>query len=105
MYMKHLIPNLLSAAYTTNLKCDTCILTKSHRVSYVVSVTWLYLLKYKGEILAIFKSFQSIIQTQFLATMKVLRFNNSGEYDNQLFQECVNINGLIHNTSCTQKPQ
>ena len=63
VYMKLLFPNLFLAAHTTNLKRDTYILSKSHRVPYLVSVTWLHLLRHKSEMLNIFKSFVSMIQT------------------------------------------
>ncbi|CAL8996783.1 unnamed protein product [Prunus brigantina] len=36
-YMKHLFPDLFSSAGTTDFQCDTCILAKSHRVSYPLS--------------------------------------------------------------------
>lgn len=33
-YLKHLLPYLFSGLHVSELKCDTCILTKIHRVSY-----------------------------------------------------------------------
>ena len=32
--MKHLLPDLFYGLHVSELKCDTCILTKIHRVSY-----------------------------------------------------------------------
>ena len=36
--MKHLVPNLSMNSCAANLKCDTCILAKSYRVPYPISV-------------------------------------------------------------------
>ncbi|CAL2266396.1 unnamed protein product [Prunus armeniaca] len=37
-YMKHLIPDLFSGFKDSNFTCDTCILAKSHRVPYPLSM-------------------------------------------------------------------
>ena len=37
-YMKHLLHDLFSHVHDTELKCNTCILSKSHRVSYPISL-------------------------------------------------------------------
>lgn len=37
-YLRHLLPNLFSGLHVSELKCDTCILGKSHRVSYPSSL-------------------------------------------------------------------
>uniref|UniRef100_A0A2N9HC31 Integrase catalytic domain-containing protein n=1 Tax=Fagus sylvatica TaxID=28930 RepID=A0A2N9HC31_FAGSY len=37
-YLKHLFPDLFSNTMHSNFKCNTCILAKSHRVSYPVSM-------------------------------------------------------------------
>lgn len=37
-YLKHLFPDLFSSKMHLNFKCNTCILAKSHRVSYHVSM-------------------------------------------------------------------
>ncbi|WJX11696.1 Beta-galactosidase 8 [Trifolium repens] len=36
-YLKHLLPNLFSGLLVSELKCDICILAKSHRVPYLSS--------------------------------------------------------------------
>ena len=48
-------------------------------------MTWLYLLKHKDEVFAIFQSFHTMVQTQFFAKIKILRSDNGGEYVNQQF--------------------
>ena len=37
-YLKHLLPGLFSKVSHLNFKCDTCILAKSHRASYPLSM-------------------------------------------------------------------
>ena len=37
-YMKYLFPDLFSKLLDSGFKCDTCILAKSHRVSYSTSL-------------------------------------------------------------------
>ena len=37
-YMQHLFPDLFSHISTVDFKCDTCILAKSHRVTYPLSM-------------------------------------------------------------------
>ena len=37
-YMKYLFPGLFSKSPDSDFKCDTCILAKSHRVSYSTSL-------------------------------------------------------------------
>jgi hypothetical protein len=37
-YLKHLFPDLFSNTMHSNFKCNTCILAKSHTVSYPVSM-------------------------------------------------------------------
>ena len=37
-YMKHLLPNLFSNLHDLDFKCETCILAKSHRVPFSISL-------------------------------------------------------------------
>lgn len=37
-YLKHLLPDLFSNIVLSNRKCITCIVTKSHRTSYLPSL-------------------------------------------------------------------
>ena len=103
-YLKKLLPDLFSDLHDSDFKCDTCMLAKSHRVSYPLSsnksgmpfalihsdvwgpfpistssgihwfvtfvddctrMTWLYLMKYKHDVFSIFRTFHTMIQTQF----------------------------------------
>lgn len=49
-----------------------------------IPMTWLYLMKHKSDVYDSFRVFHKMIQTQFSATLKVVRFDNEGEYVNQL---------------------
>jgi hypothetical protein len=68
-------------------------------------MTWLYLLKHKNEVLSIFQSFHTMVQTQFSTKVQVLRLDNGDEYANQQFRAYFQLYGLIHETSCPQTPQ
>ena len=37
-YLRHLFPNLFSNVETSEFNCDTCILAKSHRATYPLSM-------------------------------------------------------------------
>ena len=50
-------------------------------------MTWLYLLKSKDEFFTALCSFHRMIQTQFFAKLRVLRFDNGDEYMNRQFHE------------------
>lgn len=143
-YMKYLFPALFSNMLISDLKCETCILAKSHRAHYPLSMnkstvpfalihsdvwgpspistisgfhwfvifvddytrmTWLYLLKHKNEVLSIFQSFHTMVQTQFSSKIQVLHSDNGGEYANHQFRAYFQLHGLIHETSWPQTPQ
>lgn len=143
-YLKHVFPSLLTHTQISDLKCDICILAKSHRATYPLStnksnspfalihsdvwgpspvahisgirwfvifvddctrMTWLYLMKHKDEVFNIFTTFHAMINTQYGATIKVLRSDNGGEYVNTQLKAYFTQHGLIHETSCAQTPQ
>ena len=66
---------------------------------------WLYLLKNKDEVFAVFRSFHDMIRTQFSAKLQILRSDNGGEYVNLQFCEYFHHYELIYETSCSQTPQ
>ena len=58
---------------------------KGHRwfVSFIDDcsrTTWLYMMKEKNEVFSIFQNFHKMVCTQFGAVVKILRFDNGGEY-------------------------
>jgi Integrase core domain/GAG-pre-integrase domain len=67
--------------------------------------TWLYLLKSKREVYAIFQEFCNIVRNQFNTTIKTLRTDNGTEYTNHEFQSYLKHMGISHQTSCVGTPQ
>ena len=49
--------------------------------------TWIYFLHSKDEVLSFFKIFHAHIRTRFSANIKILHFDNGGEYMSHSFQE------------------
>jgi hypothetical protein len=43
-------------------------------------VTWIYLLKFKSEVVDVFKDFHMLVMTQFSTKLKILVSNNGTEY-------------------------
>jgi hypothetical protein len=61
----------------------SCPITTLNGVRYFVSfidcfprVTWIYLMKNKSDVLVCFKIFHKMVQAQYGAVVKVLRFDN-----------------------------
>ena len=67
--------------------------------------TWIYFFHSKDEVFSIFKIFHAHIQTQFSAQIKILRFDNRGEYMSHLFQDFLQHHGIISQRSCPSTPQ
>ncbi|CAL5440338.1 unnamed protein product [Camellia sinensis] len=63
--------------------------------------TWVYLMAHKSDFYQIYRTFQSMISTQFGAIIKILRFDLGGEYFKTEFCEYLAKLGTIHQTSCT----
>ena len=42
--------------------------------------TWVYFLRAKGEVFSVFQRFLALLETQFSASIKVLRSDSGGEY-------------------------
>ena len=124
-YMKYLFSSMISNLDIFEFSCQTCILAKSHRVSYLTNsnkscipfalihfdvweptsysdnfgfrwfvtfiddctrMTWLYLMKHKNEVFNKFRSFHTMIKTQYSAILKILRSDNGEEYVSYEFQ-------------------
>ena len=64
----------------------------------------LYLIKSKNEVARIFRSFHTMIKTQFSAELQILHSDNGEEYDNKELQEYFQACGLYHETICYQTP-
>ena len=83
---------------------------KGHRwfVSFIDDfsrTTWLYITKEKREEFSIFQNFHDMVRTQFGAIMKILRFDNGGEYIDSRLGGYFSSHEILHQTSCTDTPQ
>jgi uncharacterized membrane protein YgcG len=68
-------------------------------------LTWVYVLKDRSQLFAIFQSFYAEISTQFNAKLLAFRTDNAREYTESSFQEFLTSRGIIHQTSCVRTPQ
>ncbi|CAL2265137.1 unnamed protein product [Prunus armeniaca] len=72
---------------------------------YGTRMTWLYVLKNKSDVGAIFRSFAQMVQTQYSSIIKVLRSDNGGEYIEFELSEFLRGQGILHETTCPHTPQ
>ncbi|KAK8938674.1 hypothetical protein KSP39_PZI011284 [Platanthera zijinensis] len=63
--------------------------------------TWLYLLKQKSDVFPCFQNFHKMVSHQFGGTIRVLRSDNGGEYDDRgKFGAYLANHGILHQTTC-----
>ncbi|CAL2255065.1 unnamed protein product [Prunus armeniaca] len=68
-------------------------------------MTWVSLLKTKGEVSSRFQQFYQMVETQFHARIQVLRSDNGGEFLNHDLNQFLQDHGVIHKRSCPYTPQ
>ncbi|KAL5577658.1 hypothetical protein UlMin_019357 [Ulmus minor] len=68
-------------------------------------VTWVYLLKQKSDVSAVFPIFHTMIQNQFGVKIKRFRSDNALDYFNQTLSPYFLKEGIIHESSCVYTPQ
>ena len=68
-------------------------------------MTWVSLLKTKGEVSSKFQQFYQMVETQFHARIQVLRSDNGGEFLNHDLNQFLQDHGIIHQRSCPYTPQ
>ena len=61
-------------------------------------MTWL--LKHKSDVLNTIRSFRTMAQTQFFASVQIMRSDNGGEFVNKKLQEYLNEHSILHETTC-----
>ncbi|KAG5528833.1 hypothetical protein RHGRI_029481 [Rhododendron griersonianum] len=94
----------------TDLWGPSSIATKGGSVYYVSFVddysryTWVYLLTHKSDFYQVYRTFHMMIQTQFSATIKILRCDLGGEYSLTEFIDFLPTHGTVHQSSCTDTP-
>ena len=74
-------------------------------IDYFSRFTWVYFLWAKGEVFSVFQRFLALLETQFSASIKVLRFDSGGEYMSNEFQVFLQSKGIFSQRSCPSTPQ
>uniref|UniRef100_A0A2N9GH48 Integrase catalytic domain-containing protein n=1 Tax=Fagus sylvatica TaxID=28930 RepID=A0A2N9GH48_FAGSY len=110
--LQQLVPSLSDFS---SFNCETCELTRTtglcgarYFVTFIDDhsrLTWVYVLKDRSQLFAIFKSFYAEISNQFNAKLLAFRTDNAREYTESSFQEFLTSRGIIHQTSCVRTPQ
>lgn len=67
--------------------------------------TNVYFIKSKGETLAKFKIYKNWAENQCNGKIKILRTDNGGEYLSKQFQNFLNENGIVHQTTAPYAPE
>ena len=67
--------------------------------------TWTFFLTLKSEAFKAFKKFAKAIQNEKDLKIKVLRSDHGGEFQNELFENFCEENGIMHNFSAPRTPQ
>ncbi|KAK9911087.1 hypothetical protein M0R45_035010 [Rubus argutus] len=68
-------------------------------------ITWLYLLKFKSDVVNVFKDFHKLVHTQFSSSIHILRSDNGSEYMSNNMSQYLSTQGILHQTSCVGTPQ
>ncbi|RVX08628.1 Retrovirus-related Pol polyprotein from transposon TNT 1-94 [Vitis vinifera] len=92
-----------SLTLTDTLNLDSVLVVPS--LDYNLLMTWLCLMKTKDEVNLLFQNFHKMIETQYNAKVRVLRSDNSGEYQSSDLQKYLEEHGIIHQTTCSNTPQ
>ena len=61
-------------------------------------------MKNKNEVFACFKDFHRVVQTQYGAVIKLLRYDNGTKYANITFRAYLSDKGIQHQTTCPYTP-
>ena len=62
-------------------------------------------MKEKSEANQIFKTFNTMIQTQFQAKIQILKSDNAKEYFNSILNDYLLSHGIVHQSSYVNTPQ
>ncbi|CAL9009279.1 unnamed protein product [Prunus brigantina] len=68
-------------------------------------MTWISLLKTKGEVCTTFQQFYKMVDTQFHAKIKIIRSDNGGEFVNHDLCQFLEAHGIEHQRTCPYTPQ
>jgi hypothetical protein len=62
--------------------------------------TWVFLMKFRHELLDIYRTFAKIVETQFSKPIKAFCFDNALEYTQHDFQAIIKYYGTVSHLSC-----
>lgn len=68
-------------------------------------VSWVYLLKEKSKATRTFQNFHKMIETQFQASIQILRTDNGREYFSSILGSYLTDHGIVHYSSCVDTLQ
>ncbi|KAL5743970.1 hypothetical protein ACOSP7_026836 [Xanthoceras sorbifolium] len=68
-------------------------------------LTWIFLMKQKSEVFQIFKTFNTMIQTQFNSKIQILRTDHGKEFFNSTLSNYLLSESIIHQSSSVDTPQ
>jgi transposase InsO family protein len=67
--------------------------------------TWIYFLKTKDEVFDRFQEFRALVENQTSRKIRVLRFDNRGEYTSKEFVDCCTTTGIKKKLIVPYNPQ
>jgi transposase InsO family protein len=67
--------------------------------------TWIYLLKYKSQVLSSFIHFRNLMENLLNTRIKIVRTDPGGEYSKNEFQSFCSSVGIFHQYSCPRTSQ
>ncbi|KAK3005577.1 hypothetical protein RJ639_016411 [Escallonia herrerae] len=68
-------------------------------------VVWVYLMHDKGQTGTLLRNFCNMVHTQFSKLFKIIRSDNSHEFDSQLMTQFYNDHSILHQTSMVDTPK
>ena len=66
-------------------------------------MTWVCMMKSKGEVNSLFQKFHKMVKTQYKAKIQVLRSDNGGEYQSIELQQYLETQRMMHHTTCPNR--
>lgn len=68
-------------------------------------IMWLYTIRHKSDVRAIFSIFYHMVRTKYSLPIKIIRSDNGGEYLNSELSKFFQNNGILHETTCPRTLQ
>ncbi|PKU67431.1 Retrovirus-related Pol polyprotein from transposon TNT 1-94 [Dendrobium catenatum] len=66
---------------------------------------WIYLMHSKDQTFSKFTHFNNLINNMFKTTIKILRSDGGGEFNNHIFTNYLSSHGIIHQLTCPYTPE